>query len=152
MAAVSWYGPFTASLCPLCITVHRHPLYRARQALTLHTCLPSVFLGGVTFFVALYDYEARTSDDLSFKKGDRFQIINNTWASSLSLSVTARLCTCSLYVRITEGLGLQLISWCRLFSTDSFVWFAAEMSPEVTTSFCWLVSFMHHLTTRYQTW
>lgn len=34
--------------------------------------------GGVTFFVALYDYEARTSDDLSFKKGDRFQIINNT--------------------------------------------------------------------------
>ncbi|KAE8279773.1 Tyrosine-protein kinase yes [Larimichthys crocea] len=33
---------------------------------------------GVTFFVALYDYEARTSDDLSFKKGDRFQIINNT--------------------------------------------------------------------------
>uniref|UniRef100_A0A8D3BK37 Tyrosine-protein kinase n=1 Tax=Scophthalmus maximus TaxID=52904 RepID=A0A8D3BK37_SCOMX len=38
----------------------------------------SVFLGGVTFFVALYDYEARTSDDLTFKKGDRFQIINNT--------------------------------------------------------------------------
>lgn len=35
-------------------------------------------LGGVTFFVALYDYEARTSDDLSFTKGDRFQIINNT--------------------------------------------------------------------------
>lgn len=34
--------------------------------------------GGVTFFVALYDYEARTSDDLSFTKGDRFQIINNT--------------------------------------------------------------------------
>lgn len=39
------------------------------------------FLGGVTFFVALYDYEARTSDDLTFKKGDRFQIINNTWVS-----------------------------------------------------------------------
>uniref|UniRef100_A0A8C9VJS2 Tyrosine-protein kinase n=1 Tax=Scleropages formosus TaxID=113540 RepID=A0A8C9VJS2_SCLFO len=38
----------------------------------------STFPGGVTFFVALYDYEARTSDDLSFKKGDRFQIINNT--------------------------------------------------------------------------
>ena len=34
--------------------------------------------GGVTFFVALYDYEARTADDLSFSKGDRFQIINNT--------------------------------------------------------------------------
>ncbi|CAG5896534.1 unnamed protein product [Menidia menidia] len=39
---------------------------------------PAVITGGVTFFVALYDYEARTSDDLSFKKGDRFQIINNT--------------------------------------------------------------------------
>ncbi|KAF7246221.1 Tyrosine-protein kinase Yes [Varanus komodoensis] len=34
--------------------------------------------GGVTIFVALYDYEARTTDDLSFKKGERFQIINNT--------------------------------------------------------------------------
>lgn len=40
-------------------------------------------LGGVTFFVALYDYEARTSDDLSFTKGDRFQIINNTWVPPL---------------------------------------------------------------------
>uniref|UniRef100_A0A671V189 Tyrosine-protein kinase n=1 Tax=Sparus aurata TaxID=8175 RepID=A0A671V189_SPAAU len=39
---------------------------------------PGVITGGVTFFVALYDYEARTSDDLSFTKGDRFQIINNT--------------------------------------------------------------------------
>lgn len=33
---------------------------------------------GVTLFVALYDYEARTEDDLSFKKGERFQIINST--------------------------------------------------------------------------
>ncbi|XP_059914407.1 tyrosine-protein kinase yes [Gadus macrocephalus] len=39
---------------------------------------PGVVTGGVTFFVALYDYEARTADDLSFSKGDRFQIINNT--------------------------------------------------------------------------
>lgn len=35
-------------------------------------------IGGVTIFVALYDYEARTTEDLSFKKGERFQIINNT--------------------------------------------------------------------------
>lgn len=41
-------------------------------------CFCLFCLGGVTFFVALYDYEARTSDDLTFKKGDRFQIINNT--------------------------------------------------------------------------
>ncbi|CAG10366.1 unnamed protein product [Tetraodon nigroviridis] len=34
---------------------------------------------GVTLFVALYDYEARTEDDLSFRKGERFQILNSTW-------------------------------------------------------------------------
>ncbi|KAK2497086.1 hypothetical protein MC885_013220, partial [Smutsia gigantea] len=39
---------------------------------------PAVLTGGVTVFVALYDYEARTTEDLSFKKGERFQIINNT--------------------------------------------------------------------------
>ncbi|XP_017306996.2 tyrosine-protein kinase Fyn isoform X3 [Ictalurus punctatus] len=33
---------------------------------------------GVTQFVALYDYEARAEDDLSFRKGERFQIINST--------------------------------------------------------------------------
>ncbi|KAI4890508.1 hypothetical protein NFI96_011445, partial [Prochilodus magdalenae] len=45
--------------------------------------------GGVTFFVALYDYEARTTDDLSFRKGERFQIINNTegdWWEACSLN------------------------------------------------------------------
>uniref|UniRef100_A0A8C0Q6J9 Tyrosine-protein kinase Yes n=1 Tax=Canis lupus familiaris TaxID=9615 RepID=A0A8C0Q6J9_CANLF len=39
---------------------------------------PAGLTGGVTIFVALYDYEARTTEDLSFKKGERFQIINNT--------------------------------------------------------------------------
>lgn len=34
--------------------------------------------GGVTTFVALYDYESRTETDLSFKKGERLQIVNNT--------------------------------------------------------------------------
>ncbi|KAL8179405.1 UNVERIFIED_CONTAM: hypothetical protein K2H54_066189 [Gekko kuhli] len=37
--------------------------------------------GGVTTFVALYDYESRTESDLSFKKGERLQILNNTAAS-----------------------------------------------------------------------
>jgi len=32
-------------------------------------------------FVALYDYEARTEEDLSFKKGDILEIINDTQAS-----------------------------------------------------------------------
>jgi len=32
--------------------------------------------GGATIFIGLYDYEARISEDLSFKKGERLQIIN----------------------------------------------------------------------------
>ncbi|XP_023652486.1 proto-oncogene tyrosine-protein kinase Src-like [Paramormyrops kingsleyae] len=34
--------------------------------------------GAVTTFVALYDYESRTASDLTFKKGERLQILNNT--------------------------------------------------------------------------
>ncbi|XP_016318273.1 tyrosine-protein kinase fynb isoform X2 [Sinocyclocheilus anshuiensis] len=44
---------------------------------------------GVTLFVALYDYEARTEDDLSFRKGEKFQIINSTegdWWDARSLT------------------------------------------------------------------
>lgn len=44
---------------------------------------------GVMLFVALYDYEARTEDDLNFSKGERFQIINNSegdWWEAHSLS------------------------------------------------------------------
>lgn len=37
-----------------------------------------LFLSGVTLFVALYDYEARTEDDLSFHKGEKFQILNSS--------------------------------------------------------------------------
>ncbi|NXP82156.1 YRK kinase, partial [Ramphastos sulfuratus] len=45
--------------------------------------------GGVTLFIALYDYEARTEDDLTFQKGEKFHIINNTegdWWQARSLS------------------------------------------------------------------
>ncbi|XP_062314800.1 proto-oncogene tyrosine-protein kinase Src isoform X2 [Osmerus eperlanus] len=38
----------------------------------------STLAGGVTTFVALYDYESRTASDLSFRKGERLQIVNNT--------------------------------------------------------------------------
>lgn len=44
---------------------------------------------GVTLFVALYDYEARTEDDLTFTKGEKFHILNNTegdWWEARSLS------------------------------------------------------------------
>ncbi|KAF7694529.1 tyrosine-protein kinase fynb isoform X2 [Silurus meridionalis] len=48
---------------------------------------------GVTQFVALYHYEARAEDDLSFSKGERFQIINNTegdWWEAHSLTTGGR--------------------------------------------------------------
>uniref|UniRef100_A0A8B9LFZ7 Tyrosine-protein kinase n=1 Tax=Astyanax mexicanus TaxID=7994 RepID=A0A8B9LFZ7_ASTMX len=44
--------------------------------------------GGVTLFIALYDYDARTEDDLTFQKGEKFHIINNTegdWWEARSL-------------------------------------------------------------------
>ncbi|KAM8840286.1 tyrosine-protein kinase Fgr isoform 2-T2 [Spinachia spinachia] len=44
--------------------------------------------GGVTLFIALYEYDARTEDDLTFQKGEKFQIINNTegdWWEARSL-------------------------------------------------------------------
>uniref|UniRef100_A0A8B9LY39 Tyrosine-protein kinase n=1 Tax=Astyanax mexicanus TaxID=7994 RepID=A0A8B9LY39_ASTMX len=69
---------------PVTITVFVH-----RILLTASLSCSLILLGGVTFFVALYDYEARTTDDLSFKKGERFQIINNTegdWWEACSLS------------------------------------------------------------------
>ncbi|KAG2460882.1 YES kinase, partial [Polypterus senegalus] len=48
----------------------------------------SITSGGVTLFVALYDYDARTEDDLSFRKSEKFHIINNTegdWWEARSL-------------------------------------------------------------------
>ncbi|XP_010116433.1 PREDICTED: tyrosine-protein kinase Fyn isoform X3 [Chlamydotis macqueenii] len=44
---------------------------------------------GVTLFVALYDYEARTEDDLTFRKGEKFQILNSSegdWWEARSLA------------------------------------------------------------------
>uniref|UniRef100_A0A2K5V077 Tyrosine-protein kinase n=1 Tax=Macaca fascicularis TaxID=9541 RepID=A0A2K5V077_MACFA len=52
-----------------------------RASLLGHRHLPQragPLAGGVTTFVALYDYESRTETDLSFKKGERLQIVNNT--------------------------------------------------------------------------
>lgn len=35
-------------------------------------------------FVALYDYDARTDEDLSFRKGEHLEILNDTQVSLLS--------------------------------------------------------------------
>ncbi|TMS18854.1 Proto-oncogene tyrosine-protein kinase Src [Larimichthys crocea] len=53
---------------------HFHHLNPAQQTQTPNRS-PA---GGVTTFVALYDYESRTASDLTFRKGDRLQIVNNT--------------------------------------------------------------------------
>ncbi|XP_067867845.1 tyrosine-protein kinase Fgr isoform X5 [Heterodontus francisci] len=45
--------------------------------------------GGVTLFVALYDYDARTEDDLTFRKGEKFHVINSSegdWWEARSLT------------------------------------------------------------------
>lgn len=55
------------------------PLTFKNRASVSNTCLSLVLcIGGVTTFVALYDYESRTASDLSFRKGERLQIVNNT--------------------------------------------------------------------------
>ncbi|NXC41911.1 YRK kinase, partial [Penelope pileata] len=62
------------------------PGYYPCSTLQAHS---SIAGGGVTLFIALYDYEARTEDDLSFQKGEKFHIINNTegdWWEARSLS------------------------------------------------------------------
>lgn len=40
--------------------------------------ISSVSCGVIKVFVALYDYDARTDEDLSFKKGEHLEIINDT--------------------------------------------------------------------------
>ena len=44
------------------------------QPMHLHHGLPQ----GTKIFVALYDYDARTDEDLSFKKGEHLEILNDT--------------------------------------------------------------------------
>ena len=39
-----------------------------------HHAFPSI----TKLFVALYDYDARTDEDLSFKKGEHLEILNDT--------------------------------------------------------------------------
>ena len=56
---------------------------------------------GVTIFVALYDYDARISEDLSFKKGERLQVINTAdgdWWYARSLATNAEGYIPSTYV------------------------------------------------------
>ena len=44
--------------------------------MSAHSMMPQS--KGIMVFVALYDYDARTNEDLTFRKGERLQIIDNT--------------------------------------------------------------------------
>jgi SH3 domain len=43
-------------------------------------------LGNTKIFVALYDYDARTDEDLSFRKGEHLEILNDTQVYQSSIS------------------------------------------------------------------
>ena len=59
-------------------------------------------------FVALYDYDARTDEDLSFKKGEHLEVINSSdggdWWQARSLLTNAVGYIPSNYVALTSSL------------------------------------------------
>lgn len=57
------------------VNVDSKLFFKASPSLTSNCASPA---GGVTTFVALYDYESRTASDLTFRKGHLLQIVNNT--------------------------------------------------------------------------
>uniref|UniRef100_A0A2I3G4G7 Tyrosine-protein kinase n=1 Tax=Nomascus leucogenys TaxID=61853 RepID=A0A2I3G4G7_NOMLE len=71
------------ALIPSAVTLQTHmQRYTHPETGTLlphrASCTPDSAGIGVTLFIALYDYEARTEDDLTFTKGEKFHILNNT--------------------------------------------------------------------------
>ncbi|KYO19744.1 proto-oncogene tyrosine-protein kinase Src isoform C [Alligator mississippiensis] len=77
---------------------------------TLHGRGGGITGGGVTLFIALYDYEARTEDDLTFLKGEKFHIINNTegdWWEARSLSTGATGYVPSNYVAPVDSIQAE---------------------------------------------
>ncbi|XP_035517657.1 proto-oncogene tyrosine-protein kinase Src-like [Morone saxatilis] len=80
--------------------------------------------GGVTTFVALYDYESRTASDLTFRKGDRLQIVNNTegdWCSARSLTTGESGYIPSNYVAPSDSIqGRRVTSILSLFHSSIY--------------------------------
>lgn len=65
----------------------------------------------LNLYVALYDYEARTDEDLSFKKGDRLEILNDTqgeWWYAKCLSTNQRGYVPSNYVAKYKSIEAEL--------------------------------------------
>ena len=104
LAAAVWYVLFTIRgvrprsrklwrFCEYCGDTKYFPACDTKYFLTISIIFwppngcPRVWLSGVwplctvnqnKIFVALYDYDARTDEDLSFKKGEHLYIINDT--------------------------------------------------------------------------
>ena len=51
-------------------------IHQPSSLMSGHSMMPQP--KGIMMFVALYDYDARTNEDLTFKKGERLQIVDNT--------------------------------------------------------------------------
>ncbi|XP_029132363.1 proto-oncogene tyrosine-protein kinase Src isoform X1 [Labrus bergylta] len=78
--------------------------------------------GGVTTFVALYDYESRTASDLTFRKGDRLQIVNNTegdWWLARSLTTGESGYIPSNYVAPSDSIQAEEWYFGRITRRDS---------------------------------
>uniref|UniRef100_A0A667XJ27 non-specific protein-tyrosine kinase n=1 Tax=Myripristis murdjan TaxID=586833 RepID=A0A667XJ27_9TELE len=86
---------------------------------------------GVTLFVALYDYEARTEDDLSFRKGEKFQILNSTegdWWEARSLTTGGTGYIPSNYVAPVDSIQAEDWYFGKLGRKDTLK--PGTMSPE----------------------
>lgn len=62
-------------------------------------------------FVALYDYDARTDEDLSFRKGEHLEILNDTQVSLLWK-----------YLCCLSGVGSFVLSFVKCNSLERTLW------------------------------
>lgn len=51
-------------------------------------------------FVALYDYDARTDEDLSFRKGEHLEILNDTQVINFYFSIIFQLFVSGIHARL----------------------------------------------------
>lgn len=64
---------------PLAITSHEPAVREVRNGPMPPIPEPEISSGmNAKIFVALYDYDARTDEDLSFRKGEHLEILNDT--------------------------------------------------------------------------
>ncbi|XP_075460034.1 proto-oncogene tyrosine-protein kinase Yrk-like isoform X2 [Ascaphus truei] len=91
--------------------------------------------GGVTLFIALYDYDARTEDDLAFLKGEKFHIINNSegdWWEARSLSSGLTGFIPSNYVAPTDSIQAEAWYFGKIGRKDAERQLLGEGNPRGT--------------------